>query len=127
MKVIDLPSTDRFKASSDFELKLVTNRSLGTANVPIRSPFVVRLSRKIGDVTPKPPSARSLLKTVGYVPSAVAVAHFTFTVVVPPAIRGRVTVFATQPGGKVCPTDTVAACPVYTVRLSTSVPSLNSK
>ena len=30
MKVSDLPSTDRFRASSDFELKLVTISLLGT-------------------------------------------------------------------------------------------------
>ncbi len=63
----------------------------------------------MGEVMPKLPSGPSLLKTVGYVPSATAVAHFTFTVVVPPASSGSVTVRATQPGGKVCPTVTVDA------------------
>src|SRR4029077_13039935 len=112
MKRIDRPSVERFSASSDLELKLVTIMSVGTASVPSRSPLVLRLSRKIGEVIPKLPSGPSLLKTVGYVPSATAVAHFTFTVVVPPASSGSVTVRATQPGGRVCPTETVDAFPV---------------
>src|SRR5215831_2953788 len=108
---MDLPSVDRFNASSDFELKLVTIWSVGTASVPSCSPLVLRLSRKMGDVMPKLPSGPSLLKTVGYVPSATAVPHFTFTVVVPPARSGRVTVRATQPGGNVWPTVTREGLP----------------
>src|ERR1700751_4167242 len=108
---MDLPSTERFKASSDFELKLVTMRSLGTASVPIFLQSVVRLSRKMGEVTPKLPSDLSLSKTLGYFPSAVAVAHATFTGVVPPASSGTLTVLATQPGGSVWPMVTVAALP----------------
>jgi hypothetical protein len=36
MKVSDFPSIERFKANSDFELKLVTIWSLGIGEVPIR-------------------------------------------------------------------------------------------
>src|SRR5215475_10169648 len=100
---MDLPSVERFRDSSDFELKLVTTWSEGTASVPSVFPSVVMLSRKMGEVMPKLPSGPSLLKTVGYVPSATALAHFTFTVVVPPARSGSVTVRATHPGGNVWP------------------------
>src|SRR5579862_1593432 len=99
MKVSDLPSVERFSASSDFELKLVTIRLVGIARVPISSPLVFRLSRNTGEVMLKLPSARSLLNTVGYVPSLVALAHFTFTLAAPPASKGTLTVPATQPGG----------------------------
>src|ERR1700691_5580186 len=99
MKVIDLPSTERFTANSDFELKLVTIRSVGIARVRIRWPSVARLSKKIGEVMPKWPSAALLLKTPGNVPSAMGVLQVTATGVVPPAMSGTLTVPATQPGG----------------------------
>src|SRR5580700_11928982 len=99
MKVIDLPSTERFTASSDFELKLVTISPVGIAREPTRWPSVVTLSRKIGEVMPKWPSAALLLKTPGNVPSAVGVLQVTATGVVPPAMSGTLTVPATQPGG----------------------------
>jgi hypothetical protein len=99
MKVIDLPSMERFTANSDFELKLVTTSSVGIARVPIRCPSVVRLSRKIGEVIPKWPSAVLLLKTPGKLPSAMGVLQVTATGVVPPAMSGTLTVPATQPGG----------------------------
>jgi hypothetical protein len=57
---MDWPSSERFKASSDFELKLVTIWSLGIGSVPRRWPSVAMLSRKIGEVKPKLPSAVSL-------------------------------------------------------------------
>src|ERR1700735_354930 len=133
MKVIDFPSSERLRANSDFELKLVTIWSLGIGSVPIRKPSVVMLSRKIGEVTPKLPSAPSLLKTAGYVPSATAVlqpellAFGMVTVVVPPAISGIVIVPGTQTGGRVCPRVTVEASPRYTLRLSTRVSGWNWK
>ena len=43
MNVIDRPSIERFRASSDFELKLVTIWSLGTGRVPSNSPSLVML------------------------------------------------------------------------------------
>src|SRR5580704_17390971 len=104
---MDFPSVERFTASSDFELKLVTRRSVGIGRVSRSSPRVVMLSKKIGEVRPKLPSAVSLFHTLcvsvklGYSPLSIAVAHFTLTLVVPPAIRGTATVPATQPGGKV--------------------------
>src|ERR1700722_3307786 len=127
MKVMDLPSVERFRASSDLELKLVTIWSLGIGNEPRRKPPVVRLSRTIGDVMPKLASAASLLKTPGYVPSLVAMAQATATGVVPPAIKGIFTFPAMQPGGSVSPTTTDDGLPSYTLRLSTSVPGKNSK
>ena len=125
--MIDFPSVDRFSANSDFELKLVTIWSLGMGSVPSKNPSLVILSRKIGEVTPKLPSGPSLLNTVGYVPSATAVPQVTFTFAVPPASNGTRTVPATQPGGNVWPTVTVAAFPAYTLRLSTSVSGMNRK
>src|SRR5580704_497544 len=115
---MDLPSSERFKANSDFELKLVTIWLLGIASVPRRWPSVVMLSRKIGAVTPKLPSAESLLKTVGYVPSAIAALQpeelplGIATVAVPPAMSGSVTVPGTHPGGRLCPIVTVDTSPV---------------
>ena len=64
MNVIDFPSVDRFTASSDLELKLVTARFVGIARVLRSLPSIVRLSKKIGEVTPKLPSEVSLLKTL---------------------------------------------------------------
>src|SRR5215467_2690193 len=115
---MDFPSEDKFTDSSDFELKLVTSRSDGTGSVPSSFPCLSILSRKIGEVTPKLPSGPSLLNTLlsscrlGYSPLDTAVPHFTFTVVVPPAKSGSVTVFGVQPGGSVCPGVTVLASPM---------------
>src|SRR5215471_18151761 len=115
---MDFPSVDRFTASSDFELKLVTRRFVGTGSVPRRFPSVVRLSRKIGEVTPKLPSGLSLFQTLwlsarfGYSPLSTAVPHLTFTLATPPPRRGIETVPATQPGGKVSPITTVVDVPV---------------
>src|SRR5215471_16633014 len=117
INVIDFPSLDRFTASSDLELKLVTTRLVGIGRVPRSLPSVVRLSKKIGEVTPKLPSGLSLFQTLwlserfGYSPFSTALAHFTVTIVVPPAISGRVTVPGTHPGGNVCPIVTVPAVP----------------
>src|ERR1700734_2587335 len=125
MKVIDLPSTERFTANSDLELKLVTIRSVGIANESSRWPSVVRLSRKIGEVMPNSPSAEALLNTVGKVPSATAVLQVTVTGVVPPATSGTLTVPATQPGGNtVTPGTSREGVPTYTLRLSTKVSGL---
>src|SRR6476659_2859764 len=107
MKVTDLPSDDKFTASSDFELKLVTNKSVGIGNVPMSLPCLSMLSRKIGEVTPKLASGPSLFHTLllsckfGYSPFETAVPQVTFTEVVPPASSGSITVFGTQPGGSV--------------------------
>src|SRR5580704_13257084 len=62
MKVITLPSVDRFSPSSDLELKLVTTILLGTAKLLTVVPEGVSWSRKIGEVTPKLPSTLLLLK-----------------------------------------------------------------
>jgi hypothetical protein len=69
MKVTYRPSVDRFSASSDFDEKLVTMWSpsspepfrdpSGSRSVLSSRPDGVSWSRKIGDVTPKLPSARS--------------------------------------------------------------------
>src|ERR1700722_18728708 len=113
MNVSDLPSVERFSASSEFELKLVTIFSLGIASVPSRKAKVVMLSRKMGDETAKLPSDSSLLNTAGYVPSAVATPQATATLAgFPPAVAdGTETLPATQPGGRVSPTVTVDAVP----------------
>ena len=73
MNVRSCPFVDGFSASSDFEEKLVTRSRVGTLIVPIRCPHGVSSSSEILDVTPKLLSTRALLKTYGYVPSAVAV------------------------------------------------------
>src|SRR5215469_4580145 len=94
---MDFPSLERFSASSDFELKLVTIRSLGIASVLRRSPLVVRLSRKIGDETPKLPSLLALFQTLceslrfGNSPLSEATPQGTVTGVVPPARSGTFT------------------------------------
>ena len=51
----------------------MTSRLAGTATVPSGKPFGASWLRKIREVTPKLPSTRSLLKTCGYSPLAVAV------------------------------------------------------
>ncbi len=73
MNVTARPVVDRLRASSDLDEKLVTSSWVGTSLRPITSPLGVSCHRKIGDVTPKLPSARSLLNTYGYAPSLVAV------------------------------------------------------
>jgi len=112
MNVREFPSTERLIASSDFELKLVTIKLLGTVSVPSRVPLVVRLSRKIGEVMPKLPSVAALFQTLcesfrfGNPPLSLATPQVTITGVVPPAMRGTLTVVVpfgppAQPSGKV--------------------------
>src|SRR5579862_9389487 len=127
MKVRDFPSAERFSASSDLEVKLVTILSVGMAIVPSRSPDVDRLSRKIGELMPKLESVPALFQTLcesfrfGYSPLSLATPQGTFTLVVPPGgvVFGTLTVTATQPGGNVSPITTVSAVPIYTLLLST--------
>src|SRR5215472_4204405 len=122
MKVRDCPSTDRLSASSDFELKLVTIRSVGTGKEPRNSPSVVILSRKIGDVIPKLLSLAALFHTLceslllGNSPLSLAMPQGTVTGVVPPAMSGTLTTvlpFAppAHPSGRVSPAVTVSAVP----------------
>src|SRR5580700_8517769 len=113
MKVIERPSTDRFRASSDFELKLVTIRSVGMRRVPSSQPSVVMSSRKMGDAMPKLPSDFALFQTLwvlnrlGYSPLSVATPHGTVTAVVPPVVVGTLMVSPVrppwQPKGRVSP------------------------
>src|SRR5579863_5561758 len=133
MNVSDFPSTERLSASSDFELKLVTIKSVGIASVPRRSPLVVRLSRKIGEEIPKLPSLFELFQTLceslrfGNSPLSEAIPQGTVTeVVTPGVVVGTSTTELpfgppTHPGGNVSPIVMVSAVPVYTVRLRTSV------
>src|ERR1700721_888992 len=82
MKVRNLPSVERLRAISDFELKLVTSwllsdptkgrELLGTSRLSRRKPEGVIWSRKIFEVMPKLASTRTLLKTSGYLPLLVA-------------------------------------------------------
>src|ERR1700730_19439698 len=99
MNVMECPSTERLRASSDLELRLVTILSVGIGRLPRRCPSVVKSSKNIGEVIPKWPSADELLKTPGKVPSAIGVEQLTATGVVPPAISATLTVPAMQPGG----------------------------
>src|ERR1700677_289627 len=123
MNVKDLPSAERLSANSDFELKLVTIRLEGTANVPSGWPSGVRSSRKIGEVTPKLPSLFALfhtlckLKSLGNSPLSLAMPQGTVTLVVTPGVvvgtATTVLPFAppAHPGGKFSPTVTVSAVP----------------
>jgi hypothetical protein len=121
MKVMDRPSMDRFRASSDFELKLVTIRSVGIRRVPSNRPSVVMLSSKIGEVMPKLPSEPALLNTLcvsntfGYSPLSVAIPQGTVTGVVPFVVVGTLTVKPVvppwQPNGNVSPIVIVEALP----------------
>src|SRR5579862_9197650 len=114
---MDFLSVELLSANSDFELKLVTKRSVGMGRVPSSSPCVVTLSRKTGAVTPKLPSAVLLFHTLwvserlGYSPLSTAAAHFTLIETVPPAMSGSVMVVVTQAGGKVWPGVTVETVP----------------
>jgi hypothetical protein len=138
MNVMDFPSIERFSASSDLELKLVTIRSLGIGSVPKSRPSVERLSRKIGELTPKLPSEPELFQTLceslrlGASPLSLATPHVTVTFVVPPAVSGTATTVLpfgppAHPRGNTSPIVTVAAVPWYTLRLNTRLSSLNSK
>src|ERR1700722_5503442 len=130
---------DRFSANSDFELKLVTILSLGICRESISRPSEVMLSRKIGDVIPKLGSEPALFHTLcescrlGNSPLSDATPHITVTgVVVPGVVVGTSTLKvplgpAGQPSGSVSPIVTVAAGPVYTVRLSTRLSGANLK
>src|SRR5215469_16393779 len=87
MNVRDFPSTERFIASSDFELKLVTILSVGTGRAPNSTPSVVKLSKTIGDETPKLPSVFELFQTLcgseacGAFPRSLAKPQGTFTMI----------------------------------------------
>lgn len=117
MKVRYFASSDRFNATSDFELKLVVTKVVGTASVLTSVPAVVIWSRKSGDVTPKLPSTLSLFQTLLVLPTA-GKAPVSVAVPVPQeAVAG-------QFGGSGCPTVTVAAVPVYTLRLTTRLPGV---
>ena len=121
MKVMERPSTERFSASSDLELKLVTIRSVGMGRVPSSQPSVVMSSRKMGDVTPKLPSEFALFQTLwvsnrfGYSPLSVATPHGTVTGVVPPVVVGTLMVSPVRPPwhprGRVSPMVMVEAFP----------------
>ena len=80
MSVRNWRSSDRFTASSDFELKLVTKVVPGTEIVVSVDPDGVISSIKIGDVMPKLPSTLLLFQTLlvlvrdGNKPLSVAVA-----------------------------------------------------
>jgi hypothetical protein len=131
MNVMDFPSIERFSASSDFELKLVTILSLGIGREPSSQPSVVTLSRKIGEVTPKLPSEPELFQTLceskrfGNSPLSEAIPQVTVTgVVVPGVVVGTLTTVVpfgppAHPSGRVSPIVTVEAVPTYTLRLST--------
>src|SRR5580704_5692378 len=138
MNVTDFPSIERFSASSDFELKLVTIRSLGIGSVPRSRPSVERLSRKIGELTPKLPSEPELFHTLceslrlGASPLSLETPQVTVTFVVPPAVSGTATTVLpfgppAHPRGNTSPIVMVAAVPSYTLRLNTRLSSLNSK
>src|SRR5271165_4276872 len=109
MKVITLPSVDRFSPSSDLELKLVTIMLLGTSKVLTVVPDGAIWSRKMGEVTPKLPSIVLLLKTLlvpvvdAYAPLATALSW--------QAPGDAVLALAGQTGGNTEPTTTVVASP----------------
>src|SRR5689334_19209309 len=105
MKVTTVPSGDSCKPSSDFELKLVTSIFVGTGRVLMRVPSVVIWSRKIGEVTPKLPSTKSLFQTLLALPIA---GNAPVLVAVP---VGQ-TAVAGQLGGSFWPIVTVVASPV---------------
>jgi hypothetical protein len=102
MKVIAVPSVERLRATSDLELKLVVTMEVGMGSVLTNVPTGVNWSRKMGDVTPKLPSMRLLLKTLlvlvvdAYAPLSVALT------VAQAAVEG-------QTGGRGWPTASVAA------------------
>src|SRR5215469_1755449 len=110
MKVSTLPSVDRFSASSDLELKLVTIMLLGTAKLLTVVPDGVSCSRKMGEVIPKLPSTVSLLKMLlvlsvaAYAPLSVALA--------PQAPGAAVLALAGQTGGNTWPTTMLLLFPV---------------
>src|ERR1700677_2482725 len=105
MNVRKFPSRERFSASSDFELKLVTiwvlslviprSRLFGTSRELNLRPNGVISSRKIRDVIPKLASTGALLNTKGYNPLFTAVTH--------PPVEGA------HSGGSAWPTLTLAA------------------
>src|SRR5580704_15150478 len=122
MNVMEFPSTERFKANSDFELKLVTIRLLGIGRESSKRPSVLRLSRKIGELTPKLPSEPELFQTLweserfGNSPLSEATPQVTVTFVVPLVVVGTATTVLPfgppgQPSGKVAPVVTVEAFP----------------
>ncbi len=112
---------ERFSASSDFELKLVTMRSVGMERVPTSRPSVVMSSRKMGDVMPKLPSVFALFQKLwlsnrfGYSPLSLAGPHGTVTGVVPFVVVGTLTVSPVRPpwhpSGSVSPMVIVEAFP----------------
>src|ERR1700730_10310716 len=124
MNVTTSPLVDRFSASSDLELKLVTIRcgSIGTERRTRPSGAIS--SRKIGEVTPKLPSTVSLSQTLFGLPgegnNPLAIAG-TPALLVPPhfAVDGHC-------GGNNSPTVTVDAVPRYTLRETSRLFGLNS-
>src|ERR1700691_3956835 len=109
MKVRALPSVDRFSASSDLELKLVTIMLVGITKLLSVVADGVSRSRKIGEVIPKLPSTESLSHTLlellveGYAPLFVAFA--------PQAPDDAVLALAGHTGGNTEPTTTVLGSP----------------
>jgi hypothetical protein len=106
------------------------------ARVPSRWPEVEILSRKIGDVMPKCPSAAAFSKTAGNVPSAVGVAHGTGIggVVAPAGAGGEISGTVTElpaggfghPDGKTVTLGTRRdGVPSYTLRVTTREPGAN--
>src|ERR1700722_13936427 len=89
MKVRLLPSAERFRASSDLELKLVTIWLLGTCSSPSKKPKGLRFQRTIGEETPKLGSLLALFQTLwlslrfGASPLSLAYPQLTVTAVVP--------------------------------------------
>src|ERR1700722_16241467 len=135
---MEFPSTERFKANSDFEQKLVTILLLGIGREPSNSPSVSRLSRKIGEVTPKLPSEPELFQTLwvslrfGNSPLSEATPQVTVTFAIPLVVVGTATTKLPfgppgHPSGSVSPITIVSAVPTYTLRLSTRVSGRNLK
>jgi hypothetical protein len=117
MKVTAVPSAETFNASSLLELKLVFTIVVGIASEPTSVPLVESWSRKIGDVTPKLPSALSLFQTL-LVPASEGYAPLSVAFAVPHAAEEG------QTGGSGWPTARVAALPPYTLRLTTRLPGV---
>src|SRR5579859_2655719 len=109
MNVSARRSVERFSASSDLELKLVTIRRGSIGSVLTTCPPGVTSSRKIGAVTPKLPSTWSLFQTLLGLPIA---GNEPLSTAATPALFGPPH-FAVggQRGGSNSPTVTVDAVP----------------
>jgi len=121
MNVIAPPSADRLSATSDLELKLVVTRLVGTGSVLTTVPVGVSWSRKIGEVMPKLPSRRLLLKTLLVL---VREAYAPLSVAFPPDDAHAAD--AGQTGGSTWPTARLAAVALYTLLLTTMLPGVNA-